>query len=146
MQTKLSDGSVMVCGVLPKDAEYKTVGQNNSSLTKFSVKVGERINPDASENAKPIAVWCNCTCWHAVARVAKDLKKGDAVLCIGRVETRNYTGNDGIEHTSKELVCEFVLPMASATSAAAVQPAQPANNIGSLSDYEEILSDGDTPF
>ena len=55
MQTKLSDGSVMVCGVLPKDAEYKTVGQNNSSLTKFSVKVGERINPDASENAKPIA-------------------------------------------------------------------------------------------
>ena len=42
MQTKLSDGSVMICGILAKDAEYKQVGDKNSSLTKFSIKVGER--------------------------------------------------------------------------------------------------------
>ncbi len=143
MQTKLSDGSVMVCGVLPKDAEYKTVGQNSSSLTKFSVKVGERINPDASENAKPIAIWCNCVCWHSVARAAKGLKKSDTVLCIGKVEVRTYTGKDDAEHTVKELICEFVLPMVPAVQETS---AQVSNTIGSLNGYEEILSDGDTPF
>ena len=39
MQGKLQDGSIIICGVLGKDAEYKTVGDKNSSLTKFSVKV-----------------------------------------------------------------------------------------------------------
>lgn len=42
MQTKLSDGSIMVCGMLPKDAEYKTVGANGSDLTTFGLKVGEK--------------------------------------------------------------------------------------------------------
>ncbi|MDE6020003.1 MAG: single-stranded DNA-binding protein [Ruminococcus sp.] len=143
MQTKLSDGSVMVCGTLPRDAEYKTVGQNGSSLTKFSVKVGEKPNPDATDNAKPIAVWCNCVCWHSVARAAKNLKKSDAVLCIGKVETRKYTGRDGEEHTAKELICEFVLPMVSVVETAS---AQASNDIYSLDEYEDILSDDKTPF
>ena len=46
MQTAFKDGSVMVCGTLPKDAVYKTVGQNSSSLTTFGVKVGEKPSPD----------------------------------------------------------------------------------------------------
>ena len=37
MQTAFKDGSVMVCGTLPKDAVYKTVGQSGSSLSTFSV-------------------------------------------------------------------------------------------------------------
>ena len=36
------DGSVMICGFLGKDAEHKTVGDKNSSLTKFGVMVGEK--------------------------------------------------------------------------------------------------------
>ena len=69
MQTAFKDGSVMVCGTLPKDAVYKTVGQNSSSLTTFGVKVGEKPSPDV--NRKADAVWCNCECWHSVARAAK---------------------------------------------------------------------------
>ncbi len=103
MQTRLPDGSVMVCGVLPKDAEYRTVGQNNSSLTKFSVKCGER---KVEGQEKPQAIWCNCTCWHSVARAAQNLKKGDCVFCIGKIESHEHEGKE-----YKELVCEFVSPM-----------------------------------
>lgn len=103
MQTKLPDGSVMVCGVLPKDADYRTVGQNNSSLTKFSVKCGEK---KIEGEDKPKAIWCNCTCWHNVARSSKNLKKGDCAFCIGKIETNIHEGKE-----YKELVCEFVIPM-----------------------------------
>lgn len=140
MQTKLSDGSVMVCGVLPRDAEYKTVGQNNSSLTTFGVKVGERTSLDAG--SKPDAVWCNCVCWHAVARAAQNLKKNDVVLCVGKIKVENYTDNNGKAQTAKKLVCELVLTMTQAQAQAAVQTAK----VDDLSDYEEILGNDDDPF
>ena len=130
MQTKLPDGSAMVCGVLPKDAEYRTVGQNNSSLTKFSVKCGEK---KVENEEKPKAIWCNCTCWHAVARASKTLKKGDCVLCVGKIETHNHEGKE-----YKELVCEFVVPMTA--------PEQTINNSSAIpKDFEELSDDG-VPF
>ena len=130
MQTKLPDGSVMVCGVLPKDAEYRTVGQNSSSLTKFSVKCGEK-SIEGEEN--PRAIWCNCTCWHSVARVAKDLKKGDCTFCIGKIESHEYEGK-----MYKELVCEFV--------AAMPKEVQTVVENTPISEDFETLSDDGVPF
>lgn len=130
MQTKLPDGSVMVCGVLPKDAEYRTVSQNNSSLTKFSVKCGER---KAEGEEKPKAVWCNCTCWHSAARAAKNLKKGDCAFCIGKIETHLHEGKE-----YKELVCEFVVSMPKEIRTI-------PENTPISKDFEQITDDG-VPF
>lgn len=130
MQTRLPDGSVMVCGVLPKDAEYRTVGQNNSSLTKFSVKCGER---KIEGEDKPKAIWCNCTCWHSVARATKNLKKGDCAFCIGKVESHEHEGKE-----YKELVCEFVSVMPKEVQTAVENAPVPE-------DFETISDDG-VPF
>ena len=121
MQTAFKDGSVMVCGTLPKDAVYKTVGQNSSSLTTFGVKVGEKPSPDVNRKAD--------------ARAAQHLRKGDTVLCVGKIKVEQWNGKD-----LKKLVCEFVMPM---PQPAGSPPPQAA--VGNLSDYEELLSDGD-PF
>lgn len=114
MQAKLPDGSVIISGFLAKDAEYKQVGGNNSSLTKFAVKVGERQLKVQGERGE--AVWVNCQCWHSVARVTKALKKFDVVFCVGKVEKKPYTGKDGKEKVDVHLVCEavFVQPTAEA--------------------------------
>lgn len=143
MQTKLCDGSVMVCGTLPRDAEYRTVGDKSSSLTTFGVKVGERPSPDVDKRAD--AIWCNCKCWHDVARAAMHLKKGDAVLCVGKVEVCDYTDKNGNSAKAKNLVCEFVIPMASAAAAVQAQ-ASASDTLGDLSDFEEVLSGSDDPF
>jgi len=79
MQARLPDGSVIISGFLAKDAEYKQVGGNNSSLTKFSVKVGERQPKVQGERGE--AVWVSCQCWHSVARATKALKKLTYILC-----------------------------------------------------------------
>ena len=128
MQTMFKDGSVMVCGMLPKDAEYKQVGTDSVDLTTFGVKVGEKPSPHADQKSE--AIWCNCTCWRKTALAAKGLKKGDVVLCVGKIKTENY--KDNVQPM------QFPLPTQQAPSA--------AEQIGDLSEFEEVLNDGDMPF
>lgn len=141
MYSKLQDGNFIVCGKLPKDAEYKQVGNNNSSLTKFGVKVGEK--PSENPNEKPQAIWTNCECWHEVARAAMDFKKGDTVLAVGKIVVNEYEGKQ-----YKNLVCEFVSKMQENKPVVAEQSMlddfQPSG-FPNLEEYE-ILSDGEAPF
>ena len=61
------------------------------------------------------------------------------MLCVGKIKVEQWNGKD-----LKKLVCEFVMPMPQ-------NPPQPAGSpppqaaVGNLSDYEELLSDGN-PF
>lgn len=143
--TKLMDGSFMVCGYVPKDAELKTVGEKNSSKTSFSVKASEITKPDGTKEAK----WTNCVAWHATARICSEFKKGDFVLAIGKMEEREYQGK-----TYKDLVVEFAvksgvtatIPASTLQTAAESSGASNPDAIGDLSEFEEILSDGDCPF
>lgn len=105
MQTKLNDGSILIGGFLGNDAEYKQVGDKQSSLTKFSVNVGKKPGAD-----KP--TWVNCQCWHETARAAASLKKFDVVMCFGHIEQNTYTAQNGEQKTDVHLVVEgiFVQP------------------------------------
>ena len=142
MQTMFKDGSVMVCGMLPKDAEYKQVGTDSVDLTTFGVKVGEKPSPHADQKSE--AIWCNCTCWRKTALAAKGLKKGDVVLCVGKIKTENYKDNEGNDRIAKKLVCEFVQPMQFPLPNQ--QAPSAAEQIGDLSEFEEVLNDGDMSF
>jgi len=143
MYSKLQDGSFMISGFVAKYAEMKT-SQNGKTYTKWSVKVATK--PSQNPNERGEAVWTNCIAWHDQARAAGAIKKGDSVFCIGKLETNDYEGK-----TYKTLNCEYINIMGK--GAAAPAPAQEpatANTdsmaYSNLSDFEEILSDGDVPF
>lgn len=142
---KFPSGEFIVVGPIPKDAEYKTVGDKQSSLTKFSVKASERTDASGQKTAS----WTNCTAWHAAARACKDFKKGDVVLVIGKIEEREYVSN-GETKKSKELVVDFVTKMDHIAQDLVPAPIPTAQAGGSgdvdLSDFEELISDGDMPF
>ena len=139
MQVKFGD-TVMVCGSLPRDAVFRTVGDRHTPLCKFGLKVGERAADDGSDRRD--AVWCNCTCWREVAVAASRLSKGDVVLAVGRVQEHTYTNRDGDEAVGRELVCEGVFVMGFAGSPGV--PAEPVRL--ETPDDEEIVSDDDLPF
>ena len=134
MQGKLQDGSVIICGTLPKDAEHKQVGEKNSHLTKFGVKVGERA---VEGQDRPEAIWVNCDCWHEVAKAAMGLKKFDVVLCVGKIKVTEKDGK-----TYKSLECEAVFKMGASTEAATEQ----TSNAPIPQDFEEIMTDDGVPF
>ncbi|MCQ2463952.1 MAG: single-stranded DNA-binding protein [Oscillospiraceae bacterium] len=143
---KLQSGEFMVVGYVPKDAELKQVGQNNSSKTTFSVKASEIVKLDGTKDIK----WTNCVAWHDMARACAGFKKGDFVMAVGKIEEREWEGKK-----CKDLVVEFavkaggapvVVPSGSLTPASGSTAINPANELGDLSAFEEILSDGCCPF
>ena len=146
MFNKSSDNKTfMVCGPVARDAEYKTVGEKNSSLTKFSVKCDEKQEADATTTP----IWTNCECWHSVARYAAGIKKGDTVLAIGTKKVDEWTDKTtGESKKATKLVCEFVCIMPGSQAANQTQtapsgyPAQPTAN----TKVETIATDDDYPF
>ena len=137
----MQDGSFMVCGFVPSDAEFKTT-QTGKSMCRFSVKATEKS--PVAEGQRGEAVWTSCQAWHDLARIASNIRKGDTVMAIGKIQTNEYEGK-----TYKNLVCEYINIMAKPNSAPAQQIIQNAQGAGiptPESDFEEILNDGDVPF
>lgn len=143
MYTKTQSGDFIIAGIIGK-IEHKTVGDKQSSLTKFSVKVGEKAPTVEGERGE--AIWTNCDAWHAASRLlqASGAKKGDGVFCSGKMTSREYEGK-----TYKTLNVDFVIPAIvpertatpATTAAASAHP-----ELGDLSEFEELMSDGDVPF
>lgn len=144
MWSKLSDKqSFMVAGYVARDAEMKTT-QTGKTLTRWSVAAAKTKKEDGSFET----MWTNCQAWHDTARAAATIRKGDTVLCIGRLETSEYDGK-----THKNLVVDFFCKMPTGTETAV--PAAPSaaasakkndNPDNLLGDFEEIISDGEVPF
>lgn len=128
MQTQFNDGSVMICGYVPNDAEVRRVGEKNTLRATFGVKVGER--PDGE------AIWADCQCWGSVANYAAQIVKGDIVLAIGTLST--YTSEkNGKTYTN--LKCEYVaIQPKAAAPAPTPDPIDPS--------VFKAFSDGGTPF
>ena len=135
----MQDGSFIIAGFIAQDSEMKT-SQNGKTYTRWSVKVGTK--PSQNPNERGEAIWTNCIAWHDLARYAANIKKGDTVVCIGKIETSDYN-----DKTYKTLNCEYINIMGK--GAAVVQTQEPAAanaETMNLSEFEEILSDGDVPF
>ncbi len=93
-------------GRLAKNAEYKQVGVNQSSLCRFSIKVGDVASGDGGKTAK----WLDCVCWHKLAKYASGLEKGDTVLVCGILRDASYTSKKTGKFIKKsELDCEFIM-------------------------------------
>lgn len=137
MYSKLQDGSFIVCGYVARNSELKTVGEKNSSLCRWSVKVREKTNGEKKDT-----IWVNCQAWHDIARLAKNIKKGDTVLCVGKLETNQ--GNDGKVY--KNLVCEFISIMKPVPKTEDESTSKNSNDLVGFSEFEEILSNEEPPF
>jgi hypothetical protein len=92
MQTKVSDGSVLVSGTVSRAAECKRVGAKETPKTTFSIAAGKRQDTTT--------VFVNCVAWRDLALALANLQKGDSFFGIGQIKTRTYKGK---EYTDLEL-------------------------------------------
>lgn len=139
MYSKLQDGSFMVAGYVARDVELKKT-QSGKNLAKWGVAAAKVKKEDGNYETK----WTNCQAWNDTAKIAAaNIKKGDTVLCIGRLETNEHEGK-----VYKNLVVEFFCVMPNGMYAA--MPVA-SNDVGinandDLSEFEMILDDGTVPF
>lgn len=94
MQIKFGEGW-LVTGTATKDAEYKEVGDKETPLASFSLAIGKRQDSTT--------IFANCKAWRKLGKYAATIKKGDAVMAVGTIETHEYNGQN---YTT--LICEWL--------------------------------------
>jgi len=143
----------MIIGNLTRDPEAKTTPQG-ASVTTFSVATN-MIWTDKQGQKQEKVEYHNVVAWRKLAEIcAQYLKKGSKVYIEGRLQTRDWEGQDGVKRYRTEIVTENMIMLDRAGSSnqtssneapapsASDEPA-PANE--SNSDSEEIKVE-DIPF
>ena len=94
---------ITIGGRLTKDPELRTT-QAGVSVCSASVAVERDYAP---EGQKKETDFFDCVFWRQSAEfVSKWFHKGDMILVGGRMQSRKYTGNDGIERRVWELAVD----------------------------------------
>ncbi|WP_153717742.1 single-stranded DNA-binding protein [Eikenella corrodens] len=95
---------VILIGRLGRDPETRYM-PNGDAVCNFSVATSESWK-DQSGQKKERTEWHNITMYRKLAEIAaKYLQKGSLVYLEGKIQSRKYTGKDGIERTAYEIVC-----------------------------------------
>ena len=97
--------NVVLIGRLTKDIELKST-QNGIAVTSFTLAVNRPFKNQQGENE---ADFINCVAWRKQAEnAAKFLGKGSLIGVEGRIETRNYEGQDGKRVYVTEVVADRI--------------------------------------
>ena len=147
--------SILITGRLCADPELRQT-QSGVSVCQFRVAVNRRFaNKQTGERE---ADFISCVAWRQTADfVSRYFRKGGWIELSGELRNNDYTDQNGTKHHSMAVHCDNVGFVGNRDGAQTAQSA-PAHNcqrdvaqqapmqLGDLSDFEEILSDGETPF
>ena len=93
----------ILIGRLGRDPEVRQM-PNGEAVCNFSIATDETWK-DQSGQKQERTEWHNITLYRRTAEVAGQyLKKGSLVYIEGRIQSRKYTGKDGIERTAYEII------------------------------------------
>ena len=130
----------MVIGHLGADPEMSYT-QGGTALTRFRVATSRSWTNDAGERQEETE-WFRVVTWNRLAETcAQYLTKGRLVYVEGRLQTRKYTDQQGVERYSTELVAETVRFLGGARDANEAGP-----RIEATSDTGGNIDPDDLPF
>lgn len=150
---------VILMGRLTREPELRTT-QSGVSLCRFSVAVDRSFVKQGEERQ---ADFFEVQAWRNSAEfVSRYFSKGQMIHVEGRLQNNNYEDKNGVKHYSQVIVADSVSfcgdkrqsdssgeqpQQRHAPAQAAPQASQPQPiELGDLGEFEEILSDGETPF
>ena len=92
-------------GRLGRDVELKDLN-NGEQMATFSIAVGESYMSKMGEKVKKTE-WINIVAYRKLAEIcSKYLVKGSQVYISGKLHTNKYTGKDGTEKTSVQIILD----------------------------------------
>ena len=78
---------------------------NGDAVANFSIATDEQWK-DRDGNRQTRTEWHSITLYRKLGEIAGQyLHKGSLVYIEGKIQSRKYTGKDGIERTAYEIVC-----------------------------------------
>lgn len=151
---------VILMGRLTRDPEFKQT-QSGTPVCRFSLAINRPFaNKQTGERETDFV---ECDAWRSTAEfISRYFSKGNMILVEGQLRNNNYTDNNGTKHYSMRVLVDNVSfceskgsgdnqqqaapPIQQTTAPRAAAPAHEALSIDDIGDFEEILSDGETPF
>ena len=131
---------VMLIGNITRDPEIRQTG-TGKSVASFAIATN-MVWQDASGNKQERAEFTNVVAWGKLADICgRYLKKGGKVYVEGRLQTREWTGKDGIKRYTTEVVMENMIMLDSRSGGAPFTPNTPSAPIGNSNNSEEISYD-----
>lgn len=98
----------MIIGNVTRDPELKST-PNGQNVVSFSVATN-LVWTDQSGNKQTKAEFHNIVAWRKLAEIcAKYLKKGSKVYLEGRLQTSDWTGNDGLKRYRTEIIADNMI-------------------------------------
>ena len=95
---------VILIGNLGRDPEVRYL-PSGDAVANFSIATSENWK-DRNGQRQERTEWHNISMFGRLAEIAGQyLKKGSKVYIEGRIQSRKYTGKDGIERTAYEIAC-----------------------------------------
>lgn len=137
--------NVVLVGRITRDPELRYTTSNIATVS-FSIAVDRGV---LSANGERQADFINCVAWRQTAEfMGKYIKKGYMIGLTGRIQTRQYQGQDGQTRYVTEVVCDSVqnLQPRDAQPQSQAQPNynQQYNNQQNYNQYQEKPSQQDT--
>lgn len=99
----MSVNKVILMGNLGRDVEIRYM-PNGDPVANFSIATSEQWRDKSGERVTRTE-WHNITLYRKMAEIAGQyLAKGSTVYIEGRIQSRKYTGKDGIERVAYDII------------------------------------------
>ncbi len=134
----------MIIGNLTRDPEIRNT-PTGQAVASFGVATNF-IWTDASGQKQEKVEYHNIVAWRRLAEICGQyLKKGSKVYIEGRLQTRNWTGQDGIKRYKTEIIAENMIMLGgggaySASGQPSVSDEQPAMETEPVIEVENPVS------
>ena len=99
----MSVNKVILVGRLGRDPETRYM-PNGDAITNFSLATDEQWR-DRNGERQTRTEWHNVSLYGKLGEIANQyLRKGSQVFIEGKIQSRKYTGKDGIERTAYDII------------------------------------------
>ncbi|WP_314310469.1 single-stranded DNA-binding protein [Kingella denitrificans] len=119
----MSLNKAILIGRLGRDPEVRYM-PNGDAVCNFSLATDESWK-DKNGQRQTKTEWHAVTLYRRLAEIAGQyLKKGSQVYLEGKIQSRKYTGKDGIERTAYEIIGSEMKMLGGGSDGQQAQPAQ----------------------
>jgi len=95
---------VTIIGNLGQDPEVRYT-QNSTAIANLSIATSESWNDKQTGEPREQTEWHRCVAYRRLAEVCGEyLKKGSKVYVEGKLQTRKWEGQDGVERYTTEII------------------------------------------
>lgn len=140
----LNLNKAMIIGNATRDAELRTT-PNGKSVASFAVATNRRYT-DASGEKREEVQFHEVVAWGKLGEIAQMIvKKGSKVYVEGRLQTRNWEGQDGAKRERTEIIADNIIGLSGKGDGGSDYEATPAREESNSAPEKKEVKKDDKP-